>query len=56
MFDDEIEKEKKEKKPKKGATKEVRLGTGSYGFMPASYVYGKDYPTCWLKIYQKQVF
>ena len=55
MFDDEIEKEKKPK-GKKTSPKEKRLGTGSYGFMPQSYVYGKDYPTCWLHGVQKQVF
>lgn len=59
MFDDEIEKEK-EKEPKKkspkGSVKTERLGTGNYGYMPCSYVYGKDYPTCWSKLHLRQVF
>lgn len=57
MFDDEVVKEKPKKKTteKKDPPKVGRFFT-QYGRMPVSYVYGSEFPTCWLHHKQKQVF
>jgi hypothetical protein len=56
---EEVEKEVEEDKAtrRKSRKKKSRLGTGAeLGRMPRSYVYGLEYPTCWLHSAGKQVF